>query len=432
MQFFLNKFFKLTENNTSISREIIAGLTSFLAMSYIMVVNPLILSEAGMDFGAVFVATCLSAALGSLIMGVLANYPVGLAPGMGQNAFFTYSVVISSGYPWQTALGAVFLSGILFLIISFLPVRAWLINSIPKNLKLGMTAGIGFFLAFIAMRNAGVITSDTTTITALGDVPSYSAIMALVGFFAITAFASNGYKSSVIFGVLLVSVISWLLGKTEFLGIAAAPPSIAPLFFQLDIRAAFDISMLSVILTMLLVDIFDTAGTLVGVATRGNLIDSSGNLPRLNKALLADSSSTAVGALLGTSSTTSYIESAAGVESGGRTGLSAVVIGIAFILSLIFAPLAQSIPSFAAAAALLFVSSSMTQSLTEIDWNDVTESSPAIITALMMPFSFSIADGIGIGFISYTLIKILAGRFKEIPIAVNLISLIFAFKFFYL
>tara|TARA_Y100000389_G_scaffold31639_1_gene26804 strand:+ start:10321 stop:11619 length:1299 start_codon:yes stop_codon:yes gene_type:complete len=432
MQFFLNKSFKLTENNTSISREIIAGLTSFLAMSYIMVVNPLILSEAGMDFGAVFVATCLSAALGSLIMGVLANYPVGLAPGMGQNAFFTYSVVISSGHPWQTALGAVFLSGILFLIISFLPVRAWLINSIPKNLKLGMTAGIGFFLAFIAMRNAGVITSDTTTITALGDVPSYSAIMALVGFFAITAFASNGYKSSVIFGVLLVSVISWLLGKTEFLGIAAAPPSIAPLFFQLDIRAAFDISMLSVILTMLLVDIFDTAGTLVGVATRGNLIDSSGNLPRLNKALLADSSSTAVGALLGTSSTTSYIESAAGVESGGRTGLSAVVIGIAFILSLIFAPLAQSIPSFAAAAALLFVSSSMTQSLTEIDWNDVTESSPAIITALMMPFSFSIADGIGIGFISYTLIKILAGRFKEIPIAVNLISLIFAFKFFYL
>ena len=432
MQFFLNKHFKLAENNTNVSREIIAGLTSFLAMSYIMVVNPLILSEAGMDFGAVFVATCLSAALGSLIMGLLANYPVGLAPGMGQNAFFTYAVVIGSGHPWQTALGAVFLSGILFLIISFLPVRAWLINSIPKNLKLGITVGIGFFLAFIAMKNAGVITPNSSTITALGDLFSFSAFMAIIGFFAITAFASNGFKSSVITGVLIISIISWLLGKTDFLGIASMPPSIEPLLFQLDIKAALDISMLSVILTMLLVDVFDTAGTLVGVATRGNLMDSSGNLPRLNKALLADSSSTAVGALLGTSSTTSYIESAAGVESGGRTGLSAVIIAIAFILSLIFAPLAQSIPSFAAAAALMFVSSSMLQNLVEINWTDITESTPAIITALMMPFSFSIADGIGVGFISYTLIKILAGRIKEVPMAVNLISIIFALKFFYL
>ena len=432
MQFFLKKYFKLKENNTNVSREIIAGLTSFLAMSYIMVVNPLILSEAGMNFGAVFVATCLSAALGSLIMGLLANYPVGLAPGMGQNAFFTYAVVIGSGQPWQTALGAVFLSGMLFLIISLLPIRAWLINSIPKNLKLGITAGIGFFLAFIAMKNAGVITTNSSTITALGDLFSFSAFMAIIGFFAITAFASNGFKSSVITVVLIISIISWLLGKTVFLGIASKPPSIEPLFFQLDIKAALDISMLSVILTMLLVDIFDTAGTLVGVATRGNLTDSSGNLPRLNKALLADSSATAVGALLGTSSTTSYIESAAGVESGGRTGLSAVVIAIAFVLSLIFAPLAQSIPSFAAAAALMYVSSSMAQSLIEINWTDITESTPAIITALMMPFSFSIADGIGVGFISYTIIKMLAGRIKEVPIAVNLISLIFALKFFYL
>lgn len=432
MQFFLKKHFKLAENNTNVSREIIAGLTSFLAMSYIMVVNPLILSEAGMDFGAVFVATCLSAALGSLVMGLLANYPVGLAPGMGQNAFFTYAVVIGSGHPWQTALGAVFLSGVLFLIISFLPVRAWLINSIPKNLKLGITVGIGFFLAFIAMKNAGVITPNSSTISTLGDLFSFSAFMSIIGFFAITAFASNGFKSSVITGVLIISIISWLLGKTDFLGITSMPPSIEPLLFQLDIKAALDISMLSVILTMLLVDVFDTAGTLVGVATRGNLMDSSGNLPRLNKALLADSSSTAVGALLGTSSTTSYIESAAGVESGGRTGLSAVIIAIAFILSLIFAPLAQSIPSFAAAAALLFVSSSMLQNLVEINWTDTTESTPAIITALMMPFSFSIADGIGVGFISYTLIKILAGRIKEVPIAVNFISIIFALKFFYL
>jgi AGZA family xanthine/uracil permease-like MFS transporter len=428
----LNEYFDLAKNGTTIGREVIAGLTTFLAMSYITVINPLILGDAGMDFKAVFVATCCAAALGSLMMGLLANYPIGLAPGMGQNAFFTYAVVIGSGHPWQAALGAVFLSGVLFLIISLLPIRAWLINSIPKNLKLGMTAGIGFFLAFIAMKNAGIITTNDSTIIALGDLLSFSAFMALIGFFAITAFASNGSRSAVILGVLLISFISWGAGEAEFLGIVAAPPSVAPIFFQLDIRAALDISMLSVILTMLLVDVFDTAGTLVGVATRGNLTDSSGNLPRLEKALLADSSSTAIGALLGTSSITSYIESAAGVESGGRTGLSAVVIAIAFILSLIFAPLAQSIPSYAAAAALLFVSASMTQSLVEIDWPDITESTPAIITALMMPFSFSIADGIGVGFISYTIIKILSGRIKEVPMAVNLISLIFALKFFYL
>ena len=432
MQRALDKYFDLTKNSTTIGREIIAGLTTFLAMSYIMVVNPLILGDAGMDFEAVFVATCCAAALGSLVMGVLANYPIGLAPGMGQNAFFTYAVVIGSGHPWQTALGAVFLSGVLFLIISLLPIRAWLINSIPKNLKLGMTTGIGFFLAFVAMKNAGIITANASTLIALGDLLSFPTFMALGGFCAITAFASNGYRSAVILGVLLISLISWGAGEADFLGIVAAPPSVAPVFFQLDIRAALDISMLSVILTMLLVDVFDTAGTLVGVATRGNLMDASGNLPRLSKALLADSGSTAIGALLGTSSTTSYIESAAGVESGGRTGLSAVVIAIAFILSLVLAPLAQSIPSYAAAAALLFVSASMAQSLVEIDWLDITESTPAIITALMMPFSFSIADGIGIGFISYVLIKLLAGRVKEVPLAVGFIALVFALKFTFL
>jgi len=432
MQRVLDKYFGLTKNGTTIGREIIAGLTTFLAMSYITVVNPLILGDAGMDFEAVFVATCCAAALGSLVMGVVANYPIGLAPGMGQNAFFTYAVVIGSGHPWQTALGAVFLSGVLFLIISLLPVRAWLINSIPKNLKLGMTAGIGFFLAFVAMKNAGIITANASTLIALDDLLSFPAFMALGGFFAITAFASNGYRSAIILGVLLISLVSWGAGEADFLGIVAAPPSAAPVFFQLDIRAALDISMLSVILTMLLVDVFDTAGTLVGVATRGNLMDASGNLPRLSKALLADSSSTAVGALLGTSSTTSYIESAAGVESGGRTGLSAVVIAIAFILSLVLAPLAQSIPSYAAAAALLFVSTSMAQSLVEIDWPDITESTPAIVTALMMPFSFSIADGIGIGFISYVLIKLLAGRVKEVPSAASFIALVFAFKFAFL
>lgn len=426
---FLNDYFDLAGRGTTVSRELNAGLTTFLAMAYITVVNPLILSDAGMDFGAVFVATCTAAAFGCLVMGLLANYPVGLAPGMGQNAFFTYAVVIGSGQPWQAALGAVFISGILFVLISLSPLRAWLINSIPRNLKLGMAAGIGFFLAFIALKNAGVVVPSTATFITLGDLKSFAAVMALLGFFAITAMAARGIRSAVIIGMGVISLIAWFSGQANFVGVIAAPPSMQPVFMQLDIVQALDISMLSIILTLLLVDLFDTAGTLVAVATRAKMVDAEGRLPRLNRALIADSSATVVGALMGTSSTTSYVESAAGVESGGRTGLTAVVIGALFLLCLLFAPLAQSIPAYAAAAALLFVSGSMAQSLLGIDWEDITEATPAIITALMMPFSFSIADGIGIGFISFVIIKATAGRYREIPAAIIFIAAVFAAKF---
>ena len=425
----IERLFGLEAQGTTVSREIIAGVTTFLAMAYITVVNPLILSDAGMDFGAVFVATCTAAAFGCLVMGLLANYPVGLAPGMGQNAFFTYAVVIGSGQPWQAALGAVFISGILFVLISLSPLRAWLINSIPRNLKLGMAAGIGFFLAFIALKNAGVVVPSTATFITLGDLKSFAAVMALLGFFAITAMAARGIRSAVIIGMGVISLIAWFSGQANFVGVIAAPPSMQPVFMQLDIVQALDISMLSIILTLLLVDLFDTAGTLVAVATRAKMVDAEGRLPRLNRALIADSSATVVGALMGTSSTTSYVESAAGVESGGRTGLTAVVIGALFLLCLLFAPLAQSIPAYAAAAALLFVSGSMAQSLLGIDWEDITEATPAIITALMMPFSFSIADGIGIGFISFVIIKATAGRYREIPAAIIFIAAVFAAKF---
>ena len=426
---FLNDYFDLAGRGTTVSRELNAGLTTFLAMAYITVVNPLILSDAGMDFGAVFVATCTAAAFGCLVTGLLANYPVGLAPGMGQNAFFTYAVVIGSGQPWQAALGAVFISGILFVLISLSPLRAWLINSIPRNLKLGMAAGIGFFLAFIALKNAGVVVPSTATFITLGDLKSFAAVMALLGFFAITAMAARGIRSAVIIGMGVISLIAWFSGQANFVGVIAAPPSMQPVFMQLDIVQALDISMLSIILTLLLVDLFDTAGTLVAVATRAKMVDAEGRLRRLNRALIADSSATVVGALMGTSSTTSYVESAAGVESGGRTGLTAVVIGALFLLCLLFAPLAQSIPAYAAAAALLFVSGSMAQSLLGIDWEDITEATPAIITALMMPFSFSIADGIGIGFISFVIIKATAGRYREIPAAIIFIAAVFAAKF---
>lgn len=425
----LERQFQISAQGSTVRREVVAGITTFLAMAYIIVVNPAILSEAGMDFGAVFVATCLAAIVGTLLMGLLANYPIGLAPGMGQNAFFTYGVVIGSGHTWQVGLGAVFLSGVIFLILTVLPVREWLINAIPRNLKLGMSAGIGLFLAFIAMQNAGIVTDNPATLVGFGDLTQFAPAAALLGFALIAALTARKVTGGVIIGMLTVAIAGWLIGGADFQGVVALPPSPAPVLMQLDIAGAFNLSMITIILSLLLVDVFDTAGTLVGVATRGKLIGPDGKLPRLRGALFADSGATLAGSVFGTSSTTSFIESAAGVEAGGRTGLTAIVIAACFGLCLLFAPLAQSIPAYASAAALLFVASVMARGLADLDWNDATESSPAVITALAMPLSFSIADGIGIGFLSYAAIKIIAGRWKECPPAVYLVAVIFALKF---
>ena len=428
MQHWLNNFFAIKQNNSSIKTELMAGVTTFLAMAYITVVNPSILSQAGMDFGAVFVATCIAAALGSIIMGLYANYPISLAPGMGQNAFFAFGICIAMGNSWQVALGAVFISGILFILISVLPIREWLINSIPRSLKLGMAAGIGLFLAIIAMTGGKVIVGNPATLVSLGTLASAPPLLMLLGFVIIAALSSRRVTGAVVIGIMSVTIIAWLTGRTEFKGIISMPPPAGALL-ELDIAGAFNISMLTVILTLLLVDVFDTAGTLVGVATRANMLDAQGKLPRLSKALLADSGATVAGALLGTSSTTSYVESAAGVEAGGRTGLSAVVTGCLFLLCLFISPLAQSIPSFATSAALLFVACLMIRSIADLEWDDITETAPAIVGAVSMPLSYSIADGIGLGFISYALIKLLAGRGRECPIAVYLIGFIFTLKF---
>jgi AGZA family xanthine/uracil permease-like MFS transporter len=409
-----------------------AGLTTFLAMVYITVVNPSILSDAGMDFGAVFVATCIAAAFGSIVMGLLGNYPIAQAPGMGQNAFFTFSVVLGMGHAWQTALGAVFISGVVFVVLSVLPVREWLVNAIPRNLKLGMASGIGLFLGFIALKNAGIVVDNEATLVALGDIASFEPMVCIAAFVTIAALTARGVKGAVIIGILLATVAGWLFGEVEFNGVVAMPPSPAPVFLQLDIAAAFQLSMVTVILSMLIVDFFDTAGTLIGVSTRAKLLDEQGKLPRLRKALLADSSATVVGALAGTSSTTSYIESAAGVEAGGRTGLTAVVCGLLFLGCLFFAPLAQSVPAYATASALLFVACLMARSLSDLDWQDITESAPAVIAAIAMPLSFSIADGIGLGFISYTLMKIVSGRARDCSIAAYLIAVIFGLKYVFL
>ncbi len=428
----LRRYFDLDRHATTVQVESVSGLTTFLAMAYITVVNPSILSQAGMDFGAVFVATCLAAAFGTIVMGLYANYPIAQAPGMAQNAFFTFGVVLGMGHAWQTALGAVFISGVLFVVLSVLPVREWLINAIPRNLKLGMASGIGLFLGFIALKNAGIVVDHPATLVALGDLAAFEPTICIAAFVLIVALSSRGIRGAVIIGIMLAAAIGWLTGNTEFLGIAAMPPSPAPVFMQLDIAAAFQWSMVTVVLSMLIVDVFDTAGTLVGVATRAGLVDHDGRLPRLRQALLSDSTATVVGALAGTSSTTSYIESAAGVEAGGRTGLTAVVCGLLFLGCLFLAPLAQSVPAYATAAALLYVACLMTRSLAEIEWDDITESAPAVVIAIAMPLSFSIADGIGLGFISFVLIKLVSGNAQDCSVAVYVIAAIFLLKFVFL
>lgn len=426
------EFFQLSSLGTDFRKESLAGLTTFLAMAYITVVNPAILSDAGMDFGAVFVATCLAAAFGSIAMGLLGNLPVALAPGMGQNAFFTYAVVLGMGHTWQVALGAVFWSGIIFIVLSVLPIREWLINSIPKSLKLGISAGIGLFLGIIALSNAKVVVDSPATLVQLGDLTSFGPLMCLLGFALITALAQMRITGAVIIGILLVTLVGWLTGIAEFKGVVDLPPPVAPVFLQLDLMGALEVGLVTVIITLLIVDVFDTAGTLVAVCNRAGLMRPDGSLPRLGKALLADSSATAVGALLGTSSTTSYIESGAGVAAGGRSGLTAIVCGLLFILCLFFAPLAQSIPAYATASALLFVACLMARSLADLDWDDHTESAPAVIAAIAMPLGYSIADGIGLGFISYAAIKIASGRFRECPPVVYVIGAVFMVKFAFL
>lgn len=429
---FLEQHFKLSEHKTNVKTEVIAGITTFLTMAYIIFVNPSILSEAGMDYGAVFVATCVAAAIGCLVMGIWANYPIAQAPGMGLNAFFTYGVVLGMGYAWEAALGAVFLSGFCFFLLSIFKIREWIINSIPLSLRLGIAAGIGLFLAMVALKNAGIVVSNPATYVALGDLSEPSAIYALVGFFVITALSYLNVTGAVMIGILGVTVVAMVFGHNEYGGLMSMPPSIAPTLMQMDVMAALDVAMLSVIFAFLFVDLFDTSGTLVGVAQRGKLLDKDGKLPRVGRAMMADSTASMAGAALGTSTTTSYIESTAGIAAGGRTGLTAVVVGVLFLLSLFFAPLAGSIPAYATAGALLYVAVLMAGSLAHADWDDSTEAAPVLIAALAMPLTFSIAEGIALGFISYVAIKTLSGRFKDLNIAVVLLALLFVAKFFFL
>ncbi|HHK2169090.1 TPA: NCS2 family permease [Pseudomonas aeruginosa] len=424
----LEKLFQLKAHNTTVRTEILAGITTFLTMAYILFVNPSILGETGMDKGAVFVATCLAAAIGSTIMGLIANYPIALASGMGLNAFFTYTVVLHMGHSWQVALGAVFISATMLFLLSIFRIREWIINSIPLPLRSAIAAGIGLFLALIALQNAGIVVDNPATLIGMGDLTKPAPILATLGFILIVALEARSVTGAVLIGILVVTAIAILLGVTQFGGVVSMPPSLAPTFLQLDIKGALDIGLVSVIFAFLFVDLFDNSGTLIGVAKRAGLMGKDGHMPKMGRALIADSTAAMGGSLLGTSTTTSYIESAAGVSAGGRTGLTAIVVAILFLLALFFAPLAGSVPAFATAPALLFVAVLMASGLAEIDWEDITVAAPVVVTALAMPFTYSIATGIAFGFISWTAIKVLSGRWRELNPALVILSVLFVIK----
>ncbi|MFA7439168.1 NCS2 family permease [Castellaniella sp.] len=424
----LEQFFKLHDHGTNIRTEILAGLTTFLTMSYIIFVNPDILSSTGMDRGAVFVATCAAAALGSLIMAFLANWPIGMAPGMGLNAFFAFTVVAQMGYSWQQALGAVFISGVIFVILTVTGIREWLVAGIPPSLRSAIAAGIGLFLGIIALGSAGIVVDNPATKVGLGNLTEPTTLLAILGFFIITALAALKVRGAILIGILVITLLSMMAGFTEFQGILDTPPSLSPTLFQLDILGVLNTGFFHIILVFVLVEVFDATGTMIGVATRAGLI-RPGNPGRLGRALMADSCAIVAGSMLGTSSTTAYVESASGVQAGGRTGLTALVIAILFLLALFLSPLAAVVPPYATAPALLYVACLMLRELVDISWDDITESVPASIAAMSMPLTYSIANGLAFGFISYVVIKALSGRFREIHPATLLVAVLFVIKY---
>ena len=428
----LDNTFKLNVNGTNIKKEVLAGFTTFITMSYIIFVNPQIMSSTGMDFGAVFVGTCLAASIACFIMGFIANWPVGLAPGMGLNAFFTYSVVGEMGYSWETALGAVFLSGILFFIMSVTPIRKWIIDSIPENLRIAMASGVGFFIGFIGLKNGGIIVSNDTTFLSLGDFSNIKTLLSALGFLLIAILTIRNIKGSIIISILIITLLSLTLGLVEFNGVISYPPSLNPVFLHLDIIGANDVAMVSVIASFLFVNLFDTTGTLFGVATRANFIDEKGNISNLDKALKCDSSTSIIGTFFGCAPVTSYVESSSGIEAGGRTGLTAITIGFLFLFSIFLSPLASIVPSYATSGALIYVSFLILSGLQKLDWTDISELIPSLIIIVMIPLTFSIADGISLGFIAFIVMKIASGNIKSISSGSWFLTIIFVSKFIFL
>ena len=428
----LEKIFKLKNFNTDFKSEILAGITTFITMAYIIFVNPQMMAASGMDIGASFVGTCIAASIACIAMGVYANWPVGLAPGMGLNAFFTYTVVGEMGYSWEVALGAVFLAGILFFLMSVTPLRQWMLESIPFNLRIAMGAGVGLFIGIIGLKSGGIITSNEATLLSMGDLAKPETLLAMVSFLVIAVLSIRKIPGAIVIGIFLVTSIALALNLIKFNGIVSSPPSLMPVLLKLDIYQAFDLAMISIIMSFLFVNLFDTAGTLVGVANQAKLINADGGIDNLDRALKADSSSSAVGSLLGCSPVTSYVESSAGIEAGGRTGLTAVTVGILFLLAIFFAPLATMIPAYATSGALIYVAILMLSSMEKLNWSDLSDLLPALVIIVMMPLTFSIANGIALGFLSYVIIKIFSGQLKAISSGAWFLTIIFLSKFIFL
>ena len=428
----LDKFFKLSEHNTDINTELLAGFTTFVTMAYIIFVNPQIMSLTGMDQGAIFVGTCLAAAIACFIMGFYSNWPVGLAPGMGLNAFFTFTVVGEMGYSWEVALGTVFIAGILFFIMSITNLRRWMLDSIPLSLRIAMGCGVGLFIGFIGLKSGGIVVSNDATFLSLGNFDNTETLLAAIGFLLISVLAIRKITGAIIIGVLVITFASLFLNLVEFNGVVSYPPELSPTLLKLDIIGALDVAMISIIMSFLFVNLFDTAGTLLGVATRANIIDQNGNATNLNKALLADSGSSIFGTFFGCSPVTSYVESSAGVEAGGRTGLTAVTVGLLFLLAIFFSPIAMMVPAYATSGALIYVSILMLSGMEKLDWSDFSELLPALIIIVMIPLTFSIANGIALGFIAYVVLKIGKGDINKISSGAWFLTLIFLSKFIFL
>ena len=426
---FPERIFKLSAHNTTVKTELMAGATTFITMCYVIFVIPAILSDAGMDSGALFAATCLVAGLSSIFIGVYANWPVGLAPGMGLNAFFAYAVVQGMGYSWEQAMGAVFWGGIGFMLLSLLKVREWIIDSIPAGLRVGITSGIGLFLALIGLKSAGIVVASPGTIVTLGDITQFGPLMASLSLFLILGLSFRGIKASVLIAIGIVSLIALIAGDVSFTGIVATPPSVAPIVGKLDIMGALSPEMIGIIVAFMFVNLFDTTGTLIAVGDKAGLADENGKMANMNRALMTDGAASWMGAIMGTPTVTTYVESASGVAVGGRTGLTAVTVGVLFLLCMFLSPLAGMVPAYATAGALVYVAVLMVGSLTRIDWDDLTEAGPVLITTIMMPLSFSIANGIALGFIAYPVIKVLAGRTSDVSISVWALAALFALKF---
>ncbi|WP_095210501.1 NCS2 family permease [Endozoicomonas ascidiicola] len=425
----LERLFKLRAHNTTVRTELVAGFTTFITMCYVIFVIPGMLSAAGMDAGALFTATCIIAGISTIAIGLYANWPIGLAPGMGLNAFFAFAVVIGMGHSWQIAMGAVFWGGIGFMLLSIFKVREWIINSIPNSLRIGITSGIGLFLAIIGLKNAGIVIGSQGTLVTLGDVTQFAPLMAALSLFLIVGLAFRGYKGAVLLAIATVTLIGLIAGDINYTGLVSAPPSMAPVLGELDIMGALTPEMIGVIVSFMFVNLFDTTGTLIAVGDKAGLADKNGKMKNMNRAMITDGTSSWVGALMGTPTVTSYVESASGVAAGGRTGLTAVTIGTLFLLCIFLSPLAGMVPAYATAGALIYVAVLMVGSLGNVDWNDLTEAAPVLITAIMMPLSFSIANGIALGFIAYPVIKVLAGKSSDVSISVWALAALFALKF---